>query len=502
MVSTAAEGPSAGLDAPASAGGAIARNAAHLVVGQVVTTVLAVLHSAALGRSLGAADFGLLFLVTSMAQFAFVVVDWGQPQLIVREVAKDASKAGLFLGNALVLRVAGTALLTGLIVCAAWGMGYDVRTRGLAALLMAAMLPFVLCQAFAMIFRGRERMEYESLVSILNKAGTLGFTLLAFYVGMGLTGAILAQAAAGILALGAAVLLLRKLDLPPLRPSASGAREIVVGGAPLVVMSVTVASQTYIDAIVLSKLGSAESIGWFGAAKVILGTLIAPATILGASSYPRLSRAAHDVGLFRSELQVAIRPLLGLAVLGGVGTYLFAGGAIELIYGEGAFAPSATILQVFAPGLLILFLDILLAGAVIAAGRPLPLAVGKVLNIVMSTGLALLLVPLCEQRYGNGGLGIALAFGASEFVMFVTAAWLLPRGTLQVSALFDFMRAAVAGALTLGLFLLLPSLPLLLGAPLCVVVFVTLAAATGLIRRAEIVQIAARVRGRFGPVFR
>jgi len=47
-----------------------------LVLGQVTTTALAVVFSAALGRSLGARDFGLYFLITSFATFAYVIVDW------------------------------------------------------------------------------------------------------------------------------------------------------------------------------------------------------------------------------------------------------------------------------------------------------------------------------------------------------------------------------------------------------------------------------------------
>ncbi len=58
--------------------GTVARNAFHLVLGQAATTALAIVFSAALGRSLGTSDFGLYFLITSFATFAYVLVDWGQ----------------------------------------------------------------------------------------------------------------------------------------------------------------------------------------------------------------------------------------------------------------------------------------------------------------------------------------------------------------------------------------------------------------------------------------
>lgn len=482
----------------ASAGGAIARNAGHLVLGQAATTFLAVLLSAMLGRTLGATDFGLFFLVTSMAQFAFVVVEWGQLQYVVREVAREPERSGVLLGSSLVLRVLGTFLLAALATGAAWAFGYDLRTRLLLGMLMAAMLPFVLAQGYALIFRGYERMEFEAMVSVLNRAVTVALTWFALMWGMGLPGAFLAQGVAGVLALGAAVAFLRRLDAPRPRVSAQGLSQIVGGGAPLVLMSVTIASQGYIEALILSKLGSGESIGWFGASRMILGTLIAPATILASSAYPRLSRAAHEPERFRAELQVAIRPVLGLAVLAAVGTYLFAGDAVGLIYGEGAFAPAATVLQVFAPGLLLLFLDILLGSAVLAVGRPVPLAVAKIVTVATSAALSVWWVPIFQARWGNGGVGAAASFGVCELIMFVTAVWILPRGTLGVAAAADAARAGLAGVLTLTVFIFLPSLPLFVGVPVCLAAYGGLAACTGLVRKSELAWVWRKILRRNG----
>src|SRR5262249_1621852 len=49
------------------------RSVMHLGLGQVATTVLTILLSAALARTLGPSDFGLLYLVTAIATFAYVV---------------------------------------------------------------------------------------------------------------------------------------------------------------------------------------------------------------------------------------------------------------------------------------------------------------------------------------------------------------------------------------------------------------------------------------------
>ena len=88
-------GPTAPLAAPQLGSRvAVARNALYLVIGQVSTTALAIVFSAALGRSLGAGDFGLYFLISSFATFAYVVVDWGQQFYIIREVARAPARGG------------------------------------------------------------------------------------------------------------------------------------------------------------------------------------------------------------------------------------------------------------------------------------------------------------------------------------------------------------------------------------------------------------------------
>lgn len=85
--------PAAPLAAPQlGSRAAIVRNAFYLVIGQVSTTALAIVFSAALARSLGAGDFGLYFLISSFATFAYVVVDWGQQFYVIREVARSRRK--------------------------------------------------------------------------------------------------------------------------------------------------------------------------------------------------------------------------------------------------------------------------------------------------------------------------------------------------------------------------------------------------------------------------
>lgn len=487
MSPTVAEpGPRADRTDPPAAGAAIARSAFHLVLGQVATTALAIAFSAAVGRRLGAADFGVFFLVTTMGTFAYVVVEWGQGQLVVREVARRPDRAGVLLGAALALRAAGAVPACALAVLVGWGLGYDGRTLALLALLMATTLPFFLSQAYATVFRARERMDLDAQVSVAFKALALLFALAALALGGRVGGVLLAQGAAGLCAAGLAALRARRLGIPRLRPSADACRELFREGTPILAMSLAITVQPYLDAILLSRLLPPEPVGWYGAARNVMGTLVAPATILGAAAYPRLSRAASDPPSLRLELRTALRPLLGLGALGAVGTYLFADLAVAIIYGRGGFAPAAAILKVFAPALFLVCIDVLFGSAVLAVGRPKALAVAKTVNVLVCTAAAFALIPWFQRHHGNGGIGLVLAFGASEVIMFAAAIAILPRGTLDRSFGVDLGRSIAAAALTLLLFRWLPPLPPVAGVPLCIAAFAAAASALGLVRRDEV----------------
>jgi O-antigen/teichoic acid export membrane protein len=66
------------VEAGGDSGAGIARNAFYIVVGQATTTALAIVLSAALGRSLGPQDFDIFYLITTMSAFAYVFTEWGQ----------------------------------------------------------------------------------------------------------------------------------------------------------------------------------------------------------------------------------------------------------------------------------------------------------------------------------------------------------------------------------------------------------------------------------------
>lgn len=317
--------------------------------------------------------------------------------------------------------------------------------------------------------------------------------LIVLYLGSGLPGVFLAHALAGVLALVFAHLFYRRLTVNPLRYSPKVARELLVGGSVIMTAILATNIQPYIDAVILSKLAPSDVIGWYGAAKNILGTLVAPALILGTASFPRLVRAAQGAQ-FKAEVQTAMRPILWLGALATSGTILFADDAIAIVYGKQQFGPAAIIMKVFATGCIMIFSNILLGGAFVAIGRARSFSVLKVASVVFCSALELVLIPLFQQRSGNGGIGAVAAFVASEFVVLGGGIALLWRAGIALGISGDMARAIGSTVLTLLFFWRLPPLPFLLGVPLCVIVFVLCSAGLRLVRRTDLKSFQALLR--------
>ncbi len=471
----------------------VARNAFYLTLGQAMTTVLAILFSAALGRTLGARDFGIYFLIASFSAFAFVLVDWGQNVYMVRAIACEPERGSLLLGTSLVLRTAGAALVSVPFGIAAWALGYDAATCWYSVAFIAVSLPFFLAQTYGMVFRAHDRMGLDAWVSVANKAILLGLALAALAVGGGLPGVLAAQILAGLLALAVANRLYRRVTTGPLRFSPTIAREFIIGGSALFTATIASNIQPYIDAVFLSKLAPADVIGWYGAAKNILGTMFAPALIFGAASFPRLSRAAANGTPFKAEIRVALRPILWLGTLAAVGTFLFADDAVSIVYGRQHFEASGIVLKVYAPAFLLIFMNTLFTNALFALSRARAFTAVKLVSVVVATALELVLIPFFQEQAGNGGIGVVASFVASEFFVFGGTVFLL-REHLGLEVSVDIARAVGAAALTLLLFWWISPLPFLVGVPVCMGAFLLCSVAFGLVRRGDVKLFRALLR--------
>lgn len=456
----------------------LVRNVSHLGLGQVASTALGILQTAVVGRALEPAQLGVLYTVFAISTFAYVIVDWGQGTYLVREMARGRIDESELIGSALVVRLATIVFSSVIAVAIALALGYGGQIVALTLLAMLAAIPGTLWVPVACSFRARDRMDLDASANIVGKAMTLVATALALYLGGGLTEVILVQSIGGISTLLFVAIAGRRLNIEFKAPAMKLIWELVRRGAPIAAFSLVIALQPFVEILLLSVLTSSTVVGWFGAFRSTFGIVVSPALILVAASFPELSRASRSLPDLRRLIDLTGRVLFIAAAFTSSALFLFAGDIIAIIYGQGRFEQTVSILRAGAIFVPLLFYGYVLASALTAVGRNRALAVISIVRIVFCVVTSWLLIGYFQQRYGNGGIALVIVVGVVELPTVIVYWALLPRGAVGTSTTLNMVRAYIASISTIvPLSMLQPLGPLylipLFGLLLAVVAMVT-----------------------------
>ncbi len=466
------------------------RNTLFLVLSQFVTMPMGVLVNAVLARKLGADDFGLIYLASTMAGLGFLFVDWGQQATVAARVALKREEAAETLATSLALKALSVVVVSAALILCAWFLGYSRALFVALALTIVQQAFMSLSASYAAVMRGFERLDWVSGLNMTSTLLSAAMVIPVALLGGGLAGTLSAQAVAALFGLVIAQLLLSRLSLGRLLPTAATARRLLQTGGGFVVFGLVLAVQPYVDAVILSRLAPAEAVGWYAAARRLLGTLIFPATTIGFVLYPTVVRLFHEN---RERFQALVGSTLRLVILIGVcaslGTYLFAGYAIQVVYSSKGFGPAVADLQVLAVFVFLLYFTMILGQAVAASGKQLVWAGIQTLCIVVSAVGDPLLVPYCQRRFANGGLGVCISTVVSEILM-VAGAMILLRGENVIRPLVSAIVPAIAaGAAMIGVATLLRPFHPLIGIVASCLAYVAVVIALGGVDRTHLALI-------------
>jgi O-antigen/teichoic acid export membrane protein len=474
----------------------VARGALNLVTGQAISLAVTIVGAAVVGRHLGPSAFGELYLVTTMTVFGGYVAEWGQPAYLIRTIARDGRRAGELVGSALATRLTLFAATFSLLLTVLWLTHQPPRLMGLLAIAAAAAVPAAASQVFSIFLRAKERMDLDAGAAVGAAMLTAAASVLAVLTFPRVEAVLVATGCAALVSIGLYVTLQRRFEPLVLRATAGAAREVLKGGVPFLALALAIAAQPYVDATMMSKLATAEAIGWYAAANRIAGAIIFPAGMLGVSLLPALSRLAADPDRFRRALKSALRPVLALAALAGCGTWLFADLAVGLLYGRASFLPAIWVVKALAPLLAVVFVNMILGYALIAAGRHYGFTASKVGAVVLAAALEFVLIPWFQLHTGNGGIGVALSLGAAELLLLCAATVLLYRSGLGDNVVREVLSAACAAAAMLAAARIAASAPAFVRLLAALASFGGAAVLTGLVRREDVEVLRSVLRRR------
>jgi O-antigen/teichoic acid export membrane protein len=180
--------------------------------------------------------------------------------------------------------------------------------------------------------------------------------------------------------------------------------------------------------------------------------------------------------------------------------YLFADHMVAIIYGQGRFLETASILRVSALFVPLLFLVLVLASAMNAVGRNKALAAISIIRVFVCVVLNWLLIGYWQQRFGNGAIALVIIAGVAEIPAVIACLALLPKGAVGSTVTLNVVRACVASACTVVPLSMLQPLGLLYLTPLFALLFAVTAMVTRLVSPSDLRLALEMVRNKLAPM--
>jgi hypothetical protein len=140
-----------------------------MLVSQVITWTATLILTCALGRYLGDAGFGDLYLAMSFAVIFGGVVAFGLDQQLVRAVARDRSLASSYLVNSLALKFALSVLAYAMIIGITYLLDYSPQVKLTIAVYCLLLVFNAITESSTAVFQSYENLLHPALGTIIEK---------------------------------------------------------------------------------------------------------------------------------------------------------------------------------------------------------------------------------------------------------------------------------------------------------------------------------------------
>lgn len=372
----------------------IAKNTGVLLSSQITSYTLGFFYIMYTVRYLGAEGFGILSFALAFASIIGVLADLGLSTLTVREVAREKSLAGKYLGNIAAMKVIFVVITYGLIALVINMLGYPELTIKVVYLIALSVSFNSFTNMFYSIFQAYEKLEYRSLGNILNSVLLLLGSLIAITQGLSITWFAYINVIASFLTLGYAFFVCGwKFITPKLEIDLIFWKPTIKEALPFFLSAAVDIIAFRIDIVMLSMMKGDTVAGWYSASyKLMEVFLFIPAAFAG-SIYPVLSSSfVSSQNFLKLAYQKSFYYLFIIGIPIAVGTTILADKIILFIY-RGEFVHSIASLQILIWTIPIIFLTFMSGTILASINRQNIVLKINFLCMIFNVAINLLLIP-------------------------------------------------------------------------------------------------------------
>lgn len=423
-------------------------------------------------RTLGPAEFGLFSYAFAVSAIAGLLVDFGLPALLTRDIAKERAEAGRYFSGA--LRAQGVLFLVAEAAALAFVAlaGFGIRGMAVTACLTLASAVRSVKSTARGVLRASNRFKVESISLFIERFVTflVGVAALAFELSIVPIVLVYAAVRLADFSVLLAWMARRVCALPGCLPRGDSLR-VARRALPLAAMNGIWVLYSYIDTIMLQGMQGATAVGIYGAAyRLFEGAAVLPVVVSMAvlpSVTEALARKDHRDAA-RLTLQ-GFRVLLCGAVVALAFGLVWSRDLVVWLYGA-PFAAAANPLLVLFVALAFAFTAEMSNATMLALHLERRTPLVYLGSLVVNVGANMVLIP----RFGPAGAAAATALSEAFCVaLFLGLLW---RPLRVVPGLRGTLSVVVLGGVTWVVSWLLRGAGLQVGAALGVTAVVSLAA--------------------------
>ena len=392
----------------------IFKNTGYLFVSGIISKALFLIQIVFIARYLGTAGLGKYAFVFAFGSLFFILSNPGLVDLATREISRNKSKTGNYLGNLLFIKLCLCLVASLLMILTINLINVSQELRIGIYLIFFIFSIDAFIWVFYSAFRAYEKMLYEAISLLIHNVVIVGFVLHFLIKGYGfiwLISAFVVGKTVGLVI--TSYFGYKLLPKPVLKIDLKLWKYLMIKSIPFLVIFFFSSIIYRIDLVMLQFFKGETIVGLYGAADTIIRNLIIFPSVLIVSVYPSLSKYFINnkeklYYLYKKSFLYLF--LFSLFIV--ICCLIFGKFIILLIFGK-EFIESVFILKLISIGGFFLFLNIINIYYLNAINKPLVNVKIFIFGAVMNIILNLMLIP----RYSYTGAAISSII--SYFTIFV-----------------------------------------------------------------------------------
>jgi O-antigen/teichoic acid export membrane protein len=399
-----------------------------------------------IARYLNPSTFGQYALIVALVAVFKNMPGMGVSMILTREVAKDKEKAGTMLAAALILQSVLSMITLTILGLIFYLIAPSIEVFYAALICGVAMILEAYKMLFSAIYQGFEKMEFDTLQTLITQSLYLVFLIVATGKGAGLSGIfwalLLAQCTGAILGY---VMVVKVFAWPKFRRVGSQYKFLFKEAYPIGIMRILRKLNFRVGTLLLAAIKSNVEVGIFHGSHKIIESLNFVTDASSQAMFPifcRLSTSSQASLDQAYQKSVKFSLLIGLPV--AIFLSSFSEPAVVLVLGH-KYVESSHVLQILAWVLALMFLTNVMGKILIAGNKAYLTTVIMGVALGVNTLLNLLLIPRLSY------VGASIAVLISRVVVLGLCSYFIFRHLGLHISLPTIVKPLFAGFATYGL---------------------------------------------------